>query len=301
MRTPGLWKSIVAGLIIAAGFSAAHPQQAETDHPATDVPIRVMTFNIRVGTAPDGPNRWEKRKNLVFDTIRSNRPDLLGLQEALRFQIDAILEALPEYAEIGQGRADGKTEGEYSPILYRRERFQVQDQETFWFSDTPSVPGSMTWGNHYPRICTWALLLDVGSGFRFYHYNLHLDHQSQESRVKSVVLLSRRIARRTPPLPVIVTGDFNAGEDNPAIRFMRGVDSDLLGEPSPELVDTFRRLHPDADQVGTFNGFEGNRTGPKIDYIFASRSFHVVSAEIDRENRDRRYPSDHFPVTAVLR
>lgn len=299
MRTAGLWKSLALSLAVVLCFCLTLAQQPAGSE--TRAPIRVMTFNIRVGTAPDGENRWENRKDLVIEVIRKNHPDLLGLQEALRFQIDALLEALPEYAEIGQGRDNGKAAGEYSPILYRRERFRVQAQDTFWFSDTPTIPGSMTWGNHYPRICTWARFLAKGSDFGFYHYNLHLDHQSQNSRVKSAALLSRRIRDRSPVLPVIVTGDFNAGEDNPAIRFLRGQEHELQGEKSPELVDSFRLLHPDANQVGTFNGFKGERTGPKIDFVLFSKSFEVLSAGIEHENRDGRYPSDHFPVTATIR
>jgi endonuclease/exonuclease/phosphatase family metal-dependent hydrolase len=299
MRTTSLVKHLTFSLavVLCLGFMLAQPTRGSR----TLAPIRVMTFNIRVGTAPDGGDRWENRKDLVIEVIRKDHPDLLGLQEALRFQIDAILGALPEYAEIGRGRDDGETAGEYSPILYRQARFQVQARDTFWFSDTPTVPGSMTWGNHYPRICTWARFTATGSDFDFYYYNLHLDHQSQNSRVKSAALLSRRIRERHPALPVIVTGDFNAGEDNPAIRFLRGQVTELDGEKSPNLVDTFRRRHPDADSVGTFNGFKGERNGPKIDFIFVSKSFEVLGAEIDRESRDGRYPSDHFPVTATIR
>ncbi len=155
-------------LLLAVGAALAREVR---EQPRLEHPIRVMTFNIRVGTAPDGENRWQNRRSLVIDVIEKNHPDLLGLQEALRFQIDALLEALPEYAEIGQGRDDGQMKGEYSAILYRRDRFQVQAQDTFWFSDSPNEPGSMTWGNHYPRICTWARFLDTESGFRFYHFN----------------------------------------------------------------------------------------------------------------------------------
>ncbi len=318
MHPAALWKSLVLSLVVVLFPEAPVLNVSYLPQPGaerllnfspppqpkgseTRPPIRVMTFNIRVGTAPDGENRWQNRKDLVIEVIRKNHPDLLGLQEALRFQIDALLEALPQYAEIGRGRDDGKTAGEYSPILYRRDRFQVRTHDTFWFSDTPAVPGSMTWGNHYPRICTWARFAETGSDFGFYYYNLHLDHQSQNSRVKSAVLLSRRIRERSPVLPIIVTGDFNAGEDNPAIRFLRGQESRLEGEESPGLIDTFRRLHPDASPVGTFNGFTGERTGPKIDFILVSKSFEVLSAGIDRENRNGRYPSDHFPVTATIR
>ena len=93
--------------------------------------------------------------------------------------------------------------------------------------------------------------------------------------------------------PVLVTGDFNAGETNPAFQ-------QLLGAPEVALFDTFRSLHPAAREVGTFNGFEGTTSGEKIDAVLASEDWEILAAEIDRATRQGRYPSDHFPVTATL-
>ena len=107
---------------------------------------------------------------------------MLGLQEALHFQLDEILTALPAYGMVGVGRADGGHSGdEDSPILYRASRLAVQRVGTFWFSDTPDLIKSNTWGNAIERICTWGLFADR-QGRSFYVYNLHLDHVSQPSR-----------------------------------------------------------------------------------------------------------------------
>jgi len=53
-----------------------------------------MTFNIRYGRANDGENSWEYRKNLVFDVIRDSECDFIGMQEAMVFQIEEILEQI---------------------------------------------------------------------------------------------------------------------------------------------------------------------------------------------------------------
>jgi endonuclease/exonuclease/phosphatase family metal-dependent hydrolase len=265
-----------------------------------------MSFNIRYGMPDDGPNHWDKRKELVFEVIRKHDPSVIGLQEALGFQIDEICKALPQYAMIGVGRDDGKTKGEYSAILYRRERFEVEQGGTFWLSDTPEVPGSITWGNACTRICTWARFVERKTGRAFYHYNLHLDHISQPSREKSVVLLAERIRNRKRPEPFVVTGDFNAGENNPAILFLKGKanvpgkDNANVENPVP-MVDTFRALHPDANDVGTFHSFKGDKTGEKIDFVLTTSDVQALDAQIIRDNVDGRYPSDHFPVTARLR
>ncbi len=261
--------------------------------------LHVMSFNIRYGTANDGPDHWEKRKEQVFELIGRSECDLIGLQEALRFQIDDIRAAVPVYGEIGVGRDDGRTKGEYSGILYRTDRLIVAEAGTFWLSDTPEVPGSMTWGNRITRICTWARFIHKPSGKAFYHFNTHFDHQSQPSREKAAVLVARRIRDRQHPDPVIFTGDFNAGESNPAIRYLLG-NLDLDGKTPVPFVDSFRLLHPDATDVGTFNAFKGTRTGDKIDYIFVQPGTKVLEARILYDNQNGRYPSDHFPITARL-
>jgi len=53
--------------------------------------------------------------------------------------------------------------------------------------------------------------------------------------------------------------------------------------------------------LGSYNGFIGKYNGPKIDYIMVKSDIEVIEASILKSNRQGRYPSDHFPVTAQLR
>jgi endonuclease/exonuclease/phosphatase family metal-dependent hydrolase len=253
-------------------------------------PVRVMSFNIRYGTAPDGENAWPHRKSMVVDVIEEADPDLLGLQEALRDQLDFLCDELKDYQRVGVGReADGG--GEYSAVLYRRSRFDLSDAGTYWLSDTPEKPGSKTWGNELPRICTWVRLLDRASGRRLLYFNTHWDHQSQQARRNSGELMGRRLQEIAhDDEPVIVTGDFNAAPNNPA--FMA-----LLEEG--QLHDTFRKVHPDETDVNTFNGF-GRPLGLKIDGVLVTDAWEAKDAAIVRTQVDGRFPSDHFPVTATL-
>ena len=280
---------LVAGLL-------ATPWQRGAVAPAE--PLTVMSFNIRYGTANDGENAWANRRAFLFDVIRDAGADLIGLQEALDFQIDEIVDAVPGYAALGVGRDDGRRAGEYAAILFRTSRFRVDRSGTFWFSDTPEVVASRSWGNAITRIATWARLVDRDGG-AVWHFNVHLDHQSQPSRERSTELLARRLAARNPAgEPVVVTGDFNAGEGNPAVVSLVAGPPDRPGR----LVDTFRVLHPGERTVGTFTGFRRDATdGDKIDYVFVEPATEVLSAAILRTSRDGRYPSDHFPVTATVR
>ena len=301
-------KSLLAFAVVLSLLTVfALPVKAADSGPAgvSGLDVKIMTFNIRYGAAKDGENQWKNRRDMVFDVIRKQKSDVIGLQEALRFQIDEIRQAVPMYAEIGVAREDGKIDGEYSAILYRTDRFGVGEAGTFWLSDTPDVPGSNTWGATCVRICTWARLIENNSGKAFYAFNLHMDHVSQPSREKSAVLLTQRIRGRKLAEPFVLTGDFNTGETNPVISYLKGetalagADGVAAKNPIP-LVDTFRLLHPDVKDVRTAHEFKGTRQGNKIDYVFVQPGVKVLEAEILHDNTNGRYPSDHFPVMAQV-
>jgi endonuclease/exonuclease/phosphatase family metal-dependent hydrolase len=260
--------------------------------------INAMTFNIRNGLAKDGENHWNKRTALVIETIVNQSSDVIGVQEAFRFQLDELNNWLPLFAEVGIGRAGGIND-EYSAILYRTDRFMLDEKEfgTFWLSDTPAVP-SMHWGNNYLRICTWARLIEKSTGMAFYIYNTHLDHRSQISREKSVRLITSVIQTRSYQDPFVLMGDFNAGEDNAAIEYL--LDKNGTASSPIPMVDSYRVVHANEELVGTFNGFEGNVDGAKIDYIFVEPDVDIIDAEIVKTNTNGRYASDHFPVTARI-
>ena len=312
-RAPQLLTTIL--LIVCFGSPAVHaqdnvvpaatrPDSTHTSEPAEA--IRVMSFNIRYGTAKDGENAWPHRREMVFDIIREHQPDIVGMQEVLNGQRAELLRALPEYESLGTGRFDGMLRGEFSPIVYRQDRLEVLEHGQFWLSDTPDVPGSKSWGNAITRICTWARMRDRATGQSFYFYNTHLDHRSPPSQQRSAELIAQRIATHEhKDDPLILTGDFNANEDTSTIRFLKGeieraFETTTDPPPSPNLRDTFRVLHPDATNVGTFNGFRGESCRGKIDYVFVCANVQVVSAAIVHDNTNGRYPSDHFPVTATI-
>jgi endonuclease/exonuclease/phosphatase family metal-dependent hydrolase len=265
----------------------------------TDV-IRAMSFNIRYGTAADGEHAWPLRRELTFRVIREFAPTVLGVQEALQFQLDETGDVLPDHGMVGVGREDGVELGEYSAIFYDRQRLELLEHDTFWLSDTPAVPGSMSWGNRITRIATWARFRDRVTSATFYVFNTHWDHESQPSRERSAALIIERIrARAHPEDPVLLMGDFNAGEDNAAFQALLAPRDAVPG--NVPLYDTFRAVHPAARETGTFNAFRGDRSGPKIDAILASPEWQTLDAAIVLLEENGRYPSDHYPVTAVLR
>lgn len=285
---------IVCGLFLLPGCVSPTPE------------IRVMSFNIRYGTANDGENRWELRRDLVIDTIREFDPDLLGTQEVLAFQAEFLRDRLPDYKFIGAGRIDGKLEGEMTAIFYRRDRFEQLEAGHFWLSETPEIPGSRSWDSSLPRMVSWVRLRpSTVKGDTTQHdlvlFNTHFDHQGETARLESARLLQRTAREIAGDASIIITGDFNAparfGEDEP-YQALLGVHESM----TRDLIDTFRQSHPESiDGEGTFGGFRGDTEGPRIDWILVSPHVAVLEAGIDRRQDHDRYPSDHYPVTAIVR
>jgi endonuclease/exonuclease/phosphatase family metal-dependent hydrolase len=269
-----------------------------------------MTFNIRYGTANDGAHAWPNRRDHVIAVIRDHAPHVLGLQEALHFQLEELGRALPRYQAVGVGRDDGATKGEYAAIMVDTARFAIESSGTTWFSDTPTVPGSKHWGNNIPRVMTWALLRDRSDDERAWVYNLHLDHESQASRERSVAFLLAEHERRSASQRardataaelggaaseprLLVMGDFNANEQNAAYRAALDVG----------LRSAWRVLYPEVQHAGTFTGFKDTvdvRTGV-IDHILIDRRWRVIDAGVDQRRFGPLWPSDHFPVWAILK
>ena len=260
--------------------------------------VKAMTFNIRVGTAWwDGANRWSKRRQNVVETIKRNSADIIGLQEALDFQLEHIQQALPQYSTYAAGRNNGRQKGEACPIFYRKDRFRLADSGTFWFSDTPDVPGTKDWGNIPPRICSWVHLLEKGHNTSFYVYNLHLDVFSQNSRKKSVRLLAKRVAERKIQSPFIVMGDFNMELSNPAMMYLQkfGYQGSY-----PKMVNAWLSVHPNQYEVSTRQRVGGRLLGNKIDHIQICENTKALEVTIDRRKVNGHYASDHFPVIARI-
>jgi len=178
-------------------------------------------------------------------------------------------------------------------VFYKINRWALADSGIFWLSDTPDSAGSTSWGNSLPRITTWVKFIEKLTGKIIVLYNTHLDHQSQDSREQSTKLIVDHIAANCNKTDfLILTGDFNADENNSAIK--------SLTSSSLDIQDTYRIVYPDEAKLGTFNYWRGEKEGSRIDYIFTFKSIFVSSAEIIHDNLSGRYPSDHYPYQTIL-
>ncbi len=262
-------------------------------------PLRVMSFNLRLDLASDGENAWPHRRDRVAALIRFHAPDVVGVQEALLPMLADLETRLPGFARVGVGRDDGGDGGEFSAILYRRERLEVVRHGTFWLSSTPETPGSLGWDAAYPRVATWVELRDRQSGCRYVHLNTHLDHRGDEARRQGARLIRRRLATLAAGLPVVLTGDLNATPDSePYLVLTR----DDITDGLPPLLDAFttsREGH--YGPTSTWTGFEAIDPGRRIDYVLVSPGVEVLAHGILSDHWDGRFPSDHLPVLATVR
>lgn len=281
-----------AAVLLTNSGEAAEP----TSEPQ---PLRVMSYNIRYGTARDGDDAWVHRQEPMVKYLKESKVDILGLQEALAFQISDLLEGLPEFKRSGVARDDGKDKGEFSPLLYRHERFELVREGTFWLSATPEVVGSKGWDAMLPRVCSWTELKDKSTGKRFIAASTHFDHMGQEARAESGKLIARRLKELAADLPVVLVGDFNARLASDPIQ-------NVLAKPDSasdwRLVDAQGvSAKKPTGPTATFNGFKAIPEGDnKIDFIFV-RDFVVLDHVVENPLTPAgRFVSDHLPVIANI-
>lgn len=252
----------------------------------------IASFNIRFSEATcDGLNAWDNRKEEVRDLIGYYNWDIVGMQEVCDEQFD-YLTSLENYDFEGEARDDGNN-SEYCPIFYKKDLFEKEAGGTFWLSDTPDQM-SRGWDAAINRICTWVRLKDKESGTVFMFLNTHLDHIGEEARVKSAELISEWIKDHGADLPVLLSGDFNVepGEAPYAII-------------SEQLVDTREKsVEKHYGPRGTFTDFDFYKRWTELlelDYLFVSDHVDVLKTRTIVDHFDRRYPSDHFPISALVK
>jgi len=252
----------------------------------------MMTYNIRFDNPADGVHAWPNRKELVASVIRFHKADIIGVQEALEYQIQDLMELLPGYDWVGVGRnEDGG--GEFSAILYRSSVVAVKAALTFWLSESPDEPGSKSWDSSLPRIATWAHFVTSSDGRELFVLNTHFDHRGEQARLESARLLKEQVSKLANGLPVIVMGDLNATSEQPPLVLL----SDTPLSDGRSLRDGFvHSIVPHHGPASTWTGFTKIEADRRIDYIFASEDLPIHYHAILTDKLEDRYPSDHLPV-----
>ena len=263
------------------------PMNAANKEKKDDNTLKVMSYNIRLGSANDGTNSWGLRYPATAEMIEDQMPDIFGVQEALASQIRFIEDNFVNYKSVGVGREDGKKDGEHMSIFWNKKTVSLLKWGTFWLSETPEKP-SMGWDAACKRTATWALMKCKKTGKKFYYVNTHLDHKGVEAQKNGLKLIVDRIDDINPEgYPMILTGDFNITPDNPNL-----VELD-------SKMQSVRKVAEKTDNHDTFNGW-GKGKGV-IDYIYASGfSAYPEYQTVTKRYADRKFVSDHYPICAIL-
>ncbi|MDM8308039.1 endonuclease/exonuclease/phosphatase family protein [Phocaeicola barnesiae] len=275
------------GVNIAGNVSAQTSQQPIT--------VNWGTFNIRYDNPDDQENNWKFRKDRVATFIQQEKLDIVGMQEVLHNQLEDLKTRLPEYAEVGIGREDGKQQGEYAPIFYRKDRFKLLDSNTFWLSQYPDSVGFIGWDGACTRIATWAKLEEKSTGKIFLAVNTHMDHVGVEARRKGALLIIERIQEIVGNRPAVLTGDFNVNDASEAYQTL--TTNDFV------LKDAYKTADVKEGVSYTFHDFEKvpMNEREKIDFIFVTPQIKVTRSWIPKENPDGKgVLSDHNPQLATL-
>jgi len=288
--------------------------QMEVDNKTNDRTLKVMTYNLRYASGTF-KTPWEVRREWQVDLINKYSPDIIGTQEGVKDQIDYLMEQLPEYVVIGEGRRGGDND-EHNAIFFKRDLFRLRGMGSFALSETPEVLGSGP--ARWPRIVTWA---------RFAFINVPDDGETSQEQMKnkpfwedswfqdaSGKILYRRHWENTLEFYVFNTHFFTQGKDkgkrNSAKLIMERInDVDNFGEWTKNrpvfLMGDFNS-RPGSDVYKIFIGDENSNNqsllkdsmegGKGIDWILYKGNVEVLSYENVNYNVNGAYPSDHRPI-----
>ena len=189
--------------------------------------IGVMTFNLRYDSTSHACMALRVRGPHLMQIIDKYEPDSVGFNEATNNWMNYLRGNMSSrgYAYVGVGRDTGTDKSsstgdsnEYSPIFYKKDKYEVLESSTFWLSKTPETPKTKGWGSGYNRICTYAVLKNKETGEIYAHFSTHLDHKDMEAQENSVSIIEtyvRTVLETYGNIGIVVTGDFNTVEFEP--------------------------------------------------------------------------------------
>lgn len=271
------------------------PDPTPTPQPPEEekIALNVASYNLRLLTNADiGNKAWASRKVHAEKIISKYDFDVFGTQELVLSQITDLLALNSKYSYTGVGRDQGDTKGEHCAIFYKKDKFDLLDEGTFWLSTTPNTP-SKGWDASLNRICSWGKFKEKESKKEFYLFNTHFDHVGNIARKESAKLLLSKIESIAGNQPAFCTGDFNMEPDTEGMQIL--IKSNVVWDAREISID------PIFGTEGTFHGYDLSKPVAeytnRIDYVFVTAQIDVQSyGVINDEIVLQTFASDHFPV-----
>ena len=249
--------------------------------------ITMMSCNVRCLTPLDlGKKSWFYRADLLLSDIAAQAPGIIGFQEATRWQYDYMVDVLEGYDSVIDYR-DKSPLSEGCPIFYNESLYTLKDKGSFWLSETPEVM-SKDWGSQCYRICSYVILTEKASDRDFVVFNTHLDHVSDEARIKGIAVVLDKIAQ-FGGLPAVIMGDFNALEG-----------SETYQSATAYFLDA-QYAAAESVQSHTYQNWGNPEKFKRLDYFMISKT--GVNAQrywVVEPIHDGIYVSDHCPIVLQL-
>lgn len=292
-------KGIGAAALLPVLPSLAWPY--DMDDVQKDRHHRVLSCNIRVALDDDEQKGvgWSTRKNICLEIIKNNKPDIICLQEVLKVQADDLIKYFPEFLLLGfEGpEMDANPVGYHgiakNPVMFSKQKYELQAAGTYWLSESPLVAGSKSWETARARHVNWVRLKEIRTGKAFRVLNLHLDHVSGEAKIKQAKMVVDESAQYQRHFPQILAGDFNTRFDSKVFHAVR----------SGDWKESYETLHGEKEAGYTGHEFQGTNyeKGPqkgRIDYIWYKGSARPFHAAVIKDAVNGKFPSDHFFMRA---
>ncbi|KAK3344888.1 Endonuclease/exonuclease/phosphatase [Neurospora tetraspora] len=269
--------------------------------------LRLISYNIRYATTSPstGEEPWAVRRPLMASQINfetANRPEaLICMQEVLNQQlVDLQSDLGSAWNHVGVGRNDGAQDGEYSPILYQTDTWQLERNKTYWLSETPDVVGSTGWDAALPRIVTVAQFKHRTTGVPLVFMCTHFDHIGTVARNESAKLIIKiadewkdQGSNSTKPAPVFLGGDLNIEPTK------EGYKSLTAPGGFKEIKDLVPKTHWYGNTKTSTSFTTSTSDDIRIDYLFVRDplDFQFLTYGVSTNKfEDGVYISDHRPV-----
>ena len=250
--------------------------------------ITMMSCNVRCLTPLDlGKKSWFYRADLLLLDISEQKPGIIGFQEATRWQYDYLTDVLTGYDSVIDYRDDSLI-AEGCPIFYHEDSYTLVEKGSFWLSETPEVM-SKDWGAAHYRICSYVILTDRATDKDFVVFNTHLDHVSDEARIKGIAVVLEKI-RQFGGLPSVIMGDFNALEGS--ATYISATENFLDAQYAAK----------ESCQSHTYQNWGNAASYKRLDYFMISKTgFDALRYDVVQPIHDGVYASDHCPIVLQLK
>lgn len=241
--------------------------------------LKIMSFNLRHIIKEEFFGIWRKRYSRIVEFIKTQNPDIIGVQELTRKGKRYLKRNLRDYKIIGKKRHSIIFTNEYNCLLIKKD-IKITWHKTFSLSDNINKLGRKSKEDNFPRICTVAHLQK--ENIKYYVANTHIDNSNSENKKRMLDIFdSINEKYKKQEEYIIITGDFNMSLNNKN-----------LVKYADNYLDPFKKY-----QGTTYVNDQDMRA---IDHIFLDKRFKYKDENVHTDSNDFGFMSDHYPLSCEI-